>query len=91
MDRTAIVTGGTGGLGAAVVQAFLDAGWRAVGPWVAESELARLPEREGLEHEKADLFDGMGRDMTLNAGWERVADRVDAWVRRVRSPTNDAT
>ena len=39
---------------------------------------------------QAELFDGMGHDMTLDAGWERVADRVDAWVRRVRSSTKDA-
>src|SRR3954447_18520532 len=57
MARTAIVTGGTGGLGAAVVQAFLDAGWRVVVPWVAERELERLPEREGLDLVQADLFD----------------------------------
>ena len=57
MDRTVIVTGGTGGLGVAVVQAFLDAGWRAVVPWRAERELDRLPEREGLELVEADLFD----------------------------------
>src|SRR3954451_9456178 len=56
MDRKAINTGGAGGLGAAVVQAFLDAGWRTVVRWVRERELARLPEREGLELIKADLF-----------------------------------
>ena len=38
----------------------------------------------------AELFDGMGHDMTLDAGWEHVADRVDTWVRRVRSSTKDA-
>ena len=27
-------------------------------------------------------LDAMGHDMTLDAGWEGVADRVDAWVRR---------
>jgi NAD(P)-dependent dehydrogenase (short-subunit alcohol dehydrogenase family) len=57
MDRTVIVTGGTGGLGAPVVQAFLDTGWRAVVPWVVQHELERLPEREGLELVQADLFD----------------------------------
>ena len=39
---------------------------------------------------QADVFDGMGHHMTLDAGWERVADRVHAWVRRVRSSTEDA-
>jgi NAD(P)-dependent dehydrogenase (short-subunit alcohol dehydrogenase family) len=57
MDRTAIVTGGTGGLGSAVVKTFLDDGWRVVVPWVAERELDRLPEREGCELVQADLFD----------------------------------
>lgn len=32
---------------------------------------------------EAELFDGMGHDMTLETGWERVADRADAWVRCV--------
>lgn len=31
-DRTALITGGTGGLGAAVTAAFVAAGWRAVVP-----------------------------------------------------------
>ncbi|MEV4693854.1 SDR family NAD(P)-dependent oxidoreductase [Micromonospora echinospora] len=31
-ERTALVTGGTGGLGGAVTTAFLDAGWRVVVP-----------------------------------------------------------
>ena len=57
MDRTAIVTGGTGGLGSAVVKMFLDDGWRVVVPWVMERELERLPEREGCELVQADLFD----------------------------------
>jgi pimeloyl-ACP methyl ester carboxylesterase len=39
---------------------------------------------------EAELFDGMGHHMTLDVGWERVADRVHAWVRRVGSPTKGA-
>ncbi len=42
MDRTAIVTGGTGGLGSAVVARLLDDGWRVVVPWIVEAELERL-------------------------------------------------
>jgi NAD(P)-dependent dehydrogenase (short-subunit alcohol dehydrogenase family) len=57
MNGTAIVTGGTGGLGTAVVETLMDAGWRVVVPWVAEKELSRLPEREGLTLVRADLFD----------------------------------
>src|SRR5437899_349725 len=47
-DRTILITGGTGALGSAVVEAFLDAGWRVVVSWVEASELERVPAREGL-------------------------------------------
>ena len=57
MARTALVTGGTGGLGVAVVEHFLGDGWRVVVPWLAERELERLPAREGLELRRADLSD----------------------------------
>jgi NAD(P)-dependent dehydrogenase (short-subunit alcohol dehydrogenase family) len=57
MDRTVIITGGTGGLGAAVVTRLLDDGWRVVVPWVAERELERVTERDGLTLVQADLFD----------------------------------
>ena len=57
MDRTALITGGTGGLGTAVVERFLDDGWRVVVPWLREKELERLPPRNGLELVEADLFD----------------------------------
>ncbi len=58
MQSTAIVTGGTGGLGSAVVAQLLDDGWRVVVPWIVERELERIGEREGLELVRADLFDG---------------------------------
>jgi NAD(P)-dependent dehydrogenase (short-subunit alcohol dehydrogenase family) len=57
MERTAIVTGGTGGLGAAVTQRLLDDGFRVVVPWFAERELARVKEQERLELVQADLTD----------------------------------
>jgi NAD(P)-dependent dehydrogenase (short-subunit alcohol dehydrogenase family) len=56
-DRTALVTGGTGGLGAAVLARFLADGWRVVVPWVAEHELARVQRHERLELVEADLFE----------------------------------
>ena len=57
MEHSAIVTGGTGGLGAAVVARLLDDGWRVVVPWIVESELERVPERDGLVLVQADLSD----------------------------------
>ena len=57
MKCSAIVTGGTGGLGAAVVTRLLDDGWRVVVPWVVETELDRVQERPGLELVQADLFE----------------------------------
>ena len=57
MERSAIITGGTGGLGSAVVARLLDDGWRVVVPWIVETELDRVTQRDGLELIKADLFD----------------------------------
>ncbi len=57
MQRTAIVTGGTGGLGAAVTQQLLDHGWRVVVPWVFERELERVSEHQRLDLIEADLLD----------------------------------
>jgi NAD(P)-dependent dehydrogenase (short-subunit alcohol dehydrogenase family) len=56
MNRSALVTGGTGGLGSAVVARLLADGWRVVVPWVAEQELERVERRPGLELVHADLF-----------------------------------
>jgi NAD(P)-dependent dehydrogenase (short-subunit alcohol dehydrogenase family) len=57
MGRTAIVTGGTGGLGHAVTKAFLADGWRVVVPWVDEKELERLEPDARLALIQADLCD----------------------------------
>ena len=57
MEQTVVVTGGTGGLGAAVTGALVDDGWRVVVPWFAEEELARVQEHERLTLIQADLTD----------------------------------
>ena len=55
MKASAIVTGGSGGLGSAVVDELLAAGWRVVVPWFHEKELSRLPDEPRLETVQADL------------------------------------
>jgi NAD(P)-dependent dehydrogenase (short-subunit alcohol dehydrogenase family) len=57
MSRTVLVTGGTGGLGAAVTARFLAGGWRVVVPWRGAGEPGAMPDSPGLELVKADLFD----------------------------------
>jgi NAD(P)-dependent dehydrogenase (short-subunit alcohol dehydrogenase family) len=46
--KVAIVTGGTGALGASVVAAFLQAGAVVVAPYRADGELEKLRERSGI-------------------------------------------
>lgn len=57
MQRTVILTGGTGGLGSAVSRRLLEEGWRVVVPWIVERELERVQPRDGLELIQADLFE----------------------------------
>jgi NAD(P)-dependent dehydrogenase (short-subunit alcohol dehydrogenase family) len=52
---TALITGGTGGLGVSVVERFLADGWRVVVPFVAGGGRERLP--DGTESVEADLTD----------------------------------
>lgn len=68
MSGTAIVTGGTGGLGAAVVGRLLDDGWRVVVPWIVPGELERVEERDGLELIEADLFEPDAVARVVDAG-----------------------
>jgi NAD(P)-dependent dehydrogenase (short-subunit alcohol dehydrogenase family) len=57
MAASALITGGTGGLGAAVTRAFLDGGWRVVVPVYDEAERERVPAHDLLVLEPADLLD----------------------------------
>jgi NAD(P)-dependent dehydrogenase (short-subunit alcohol dehydrogenase family) len=67
VEHTAIVTGGTGGLGAAVVTRLLDDGWRVVVPWIVERELERVERRPGLELIRADVTDPAEVDTIVSA------------------------
>lgn len=60
--KTAIVTGGTGGLGSAVVQALLEAGATVAVPAHNPEELERLRARHGGEH--ASRLHGQALDLT---------------------------
>ena len=66
-DATVVVTGGTGGLGTAVVELLLSRGWHVVAPWIVERELERLPPRDGLELVEADLFERHAVERVLAA------------------------
>jgi NADP-dependent 3-hydroxy acid dehydrogenase YdfG len=57
MAKTALVTGGTGGLGTAVAARLLDDDWRVVVPWVVEQELERVQSHDCLHLIQADLSD----------------------------------
>jgi NAD(P)-dependent dehydrogenase (short-subunit alcohol dehydrogenase family) len=57
VPASALITGGTGGLGSAVTRGFLEAGWRVVVPVYDESERERVGAHERLVLEPADLFD----------------------------------
>jgi NAD(P)-dependent dehydrogenase (short-subunit alcohol dehydrogenase family) len=70
-NRTVLVAGGTGALGGAVVDAFLETGWRVVVTWVVPEERDRVQKRDGLELVEADLFD---RDAAASAVAEAAGD-----------------
>ena len=74
-QQTAIITGGTGGLGAAVVRRFLADGWSVVVPWVDERELDRVAAHERLTLVQADLIDPVAA--------QGVADAAGAGLRAV--------
>ena len=57
VDASAVISGGTGGLGSAVTRTLLEAGWHVVVPYVEERELERLEPHPRLELLEADLFD----------------------------------
>jgi NAD(P)-dependent dehydrogenase (short-subunit alcohol dehydrogenase family) len=82
--NTALITGGTGGLGSAVTATLLEAGWRAVVPYNVPAERERLeadariaPHAERLALVEADLFE-----------MSRVAKTVEAAGAGLRAVVN---
>jgi NAD(P)-dependent dehydrogenase (short-subunit alcohol dehydrogenase family) len=66
--RSVLITGGTGGLGVSVVEAFLADGWRVVVTWIVGGEQERLPaEAVAVEADLVDP-DDVGKAVRLAAG-----------------------
>ena len=95
-DRTALVTGGAGGLGRSVVETLVGDGWDVVVPVEAGSD---LEERAGVSTVVADLTDPddvaravrtAGDDLraVVNLVGGFAADQP--WPRPRRSPTSSA-
>lgn len=68
--RTALVTGGTGGLGSAVTKRLLANGWRVVVPWLVREELSRLDEHPNLVLVEADLSDELDLEKAVSIAGE---------------------
>jgi NAD(P)-dependent dehydrogenase (short-subunit alcohol dehydrogenase family) len=71
VEGVAIVTGGTGGLGQAVVAELLDAGAQVVAPWLVEGERESIEEslgdRDGLHLVEANLLEGGAETVVAEA------------------------
>jgi NAD(P)-dependent dehydrogenase (short-subunit alcohol dehydrogenase family) len=79
MSRSAVVTGGTGGLGGAVVRAFLAGGDRVVVPWIAASESERMREdfADALRAQQLVLVEA---DVADSDGAAKVAKAAGAFA-----------
>jgi NAD(P)-dependent dehydrogenase (short-subunit alcohol dehydrogenase family) len=67
MSRTVVVTGGTGALGRAVVDAFLAEGDRVVVPWIVKGERDAMPEHDRLVLLEADVAEESGAAEVVGA------------------------
>jgi len=61
------VTGGTGALGRAVVEAFLASGDRVVVPWIVDAEARAMPRHAQLALVEADVAEPAGAEAVLAA------------------------
>jgi NAD(P)-dependent dehydrogenase (short-subunit alcohol dehydrogenase family) len=65
--KTALITGGTGALGVAVVDRFLADDWRVVVPWIVATEREAMRSHPLLELVEADLFDAASAEACVEA------------------------
>src|SRR5690242_19740370 len=79
-DRTALVTGGAGGLGRSVVEELLRGGWRVVVPLERAGD---LEDRDGLATVVADLTDPDDVSRTLRAAVAEESAPLKALVNLV--------
>lgn len=77
MSSSVIVSGGTGGLGAAVTATLLEAGWHVVVPYVEERELERVERHPRLQLIAADLFEAAAAADVVAAAGERLGALVN--------------
>jgi NAD(P)-dependent dehydrogenase (short-subunit alcohol dehydrogenase family) len=83
MDRTALITGGSGGLGRAVVAAFAEDGWRVVVPDASPVPL------DGAESVEADLTVPGDVDRAVRVAAEREDAPLQAVVNLVGGFASD--
>jgi NAD(P)-dependent dehydrogenase (short-subunit alcohol dehydrogenase family) len=77
VSSSVIVSGGTGGLGAAVTATLLEAGWHVVVPYVEERELERVERHPRLQLIAADLFEAAAAVDVVAAAGERLGALVN--------------
>jgi NAD(P)-dependent dehydrogenase (short-subunit alcohol dehydrogenase family) len=77
VDATAIVSGGSGGLGSAVTRTMLEGGWRVIVPYLEERELSRLEPHERLVTVAADLFEEADAAAVVSAAGDRLRALVN--------------
>jgi NAD(P)-dependent dehydrogenase (short-subunit alcohol dehydrogenase family) len=88
--RTALITGGTGGLGMAVTERFLADGWRVTLPYIDDAALEDLRGRDFAQSAgdrllaiHADLFDESSVRACVEAAASSVAEPLTAVVNLV--------